>query len=224
MITSFLCMIDKMTLKTLRASSILWERRQDADCTVPTVFSTFPKSTGHCQLRLPPWAFVLSGEPLDKHPFTGPKLGCMTPNKLAQKQTEDLIINSCTTAIWYLIKMPKIHIEGKRASSTNGIGKKYSFSCRRMKSELYSSSCTIFNSQCIKGLTMKTEMQKLLAKYNVLQTSRDRLPFVPELKPVPDKRDLKKQASFHTAKETISQVEKSHTVRENLCQLPQTEN
>lgn len=27
------------------------------------------------------------------------KLGCMTPNKLAQKQTEDLIINSCTTAV-----------------------------------------------------------------------------------------------------------------------------
>lgn len=118
--------------------------------------------------------------------------------------------------------MPKIHIEEKRAFSTNGIGKKYSFSCRRMKSELYPSSCTKFNSQCIKGLTMKTEMLKLLAKYNVLETSRDRLPFVPELKPMPDKWALKKQASFHTAKETISQVEKSHTVRENLCQLPQT--
>lgn len=84
-------------------------------------------------------------------------------------------------------------------------------------------SCTKFNSQYIKGLTMKTEMQKLLAKYNVLQTSQDRLPFVPELKPVPDKWDLKKQASFHTARETISQVEKFHTVRENICQLPQTE-
>lgn len=63
----------------------------------------------------------------------------------------------------------------------------------------------------------------MLQNADVGKSSWDRLPFVPELKPMADKWDLKKQTSFHTAKETISQVEESHTVRENLCQLPQTE-
>lgn len=51
----------------------------------------------------------------------------------------------------------------------------------------------------------------------------DRPPLVPKLKPMTDKWNLIKLTSFHTAKETISQVEESHKVRENLCQLRLTE-
>lgn len=82
MITSVSCVTDKVTLKLPRQSSILGEKREHASRKVPAVFFIVLKSIGSCQVRLFLWAFVSSGDLLNKHSYTGPKLGHKVSNSL----------------------------------------------------------------------------------------------------------------------------------------------
>lgn len=95
MITSVQCMIDKMTLKRPRQSSILSERREHAGHRVPAVFCAVPNSSGPCQERLSTWAFVKSADLLNKYSYTDRKLSHKAPPETVILLHADTFCHSC---------------------------------------------------------------------------------------------------------------------------------
>jgi hypothetical protein len=66
-----------------------------------------------------------------------------------------------TSAI-VLTKVRKMYIRKKTASSTNGAGKNWITTCRRLKLDPYLSLCTKIYLKWIKGLNIRPKAFKLL--------------------------------------------------------------
>lgn len=71
---------DKMILKPPKSKKC-YEREESMHATWSQQYLCSPKFTGSRQVRLSPWASVSSGDMLDKHSYTGLKLGCTTLKK-----------------------------------------------------------------------------------------------------------------------------------------------
>lgn len=70
MITSVQSIIDQNDAKTTKRT-INHKREESVQAVWSQQYSALsPKSADPCRVRLSPWAFALSGDPLDKHSYT----------------------------------------------------------------------------------------------------------------------------------------------------------
>ena len=116
----------------------------------------------------------------------------------------------------FLTKETRIYSGVKIASSTNGPGKNWTATCKRMILEQFLRPYKKINSKCMKDLNVIPETIKLL-KENIGRTLDDinqskilynPPPRVLEIKTTVNKWDLIRLKSFCTEKETISKVKR----------------